>query len=524
MMSQKRKSLLASIEIAKRRALADLYYFDKYVLGYNLMVPHVHKRMCLFAQKDMKRGANEQSTKLMLEPRNTFKSRCVTIGYTLWRLVNNPDLTVLITNGDLGKSKEFLTEIKGHITSNKRFKLLFGELSCENKMGKRWSQDRIDIATRTTWGSTPSVQASSAASAEAGGHFDLIIADDLHNEQNTTTKDQIDKVVDYFKHLGPVLKPGGEEIIIGTRWDYKDVYSYILELKKELGALSNIDVLIEKAVRDDGTYLFPEFLNKAFLARQRAKLLTYLFSCQYQNEPVDKEGALVKKILKYHDTIDGIEADRFFAKCQHFITVDLAFTENKRSDSSVLVCNAVNRANGRRYVRQYDILKTGDPDKIIELLFAYHKKFKPVRIGIEKNNYISWLKKPLEDRMRSVGVFLPIDPPDGIPHYGKDANKAMRLRGIAPAFNYGEWLISDTHTELEDELLKLTFDGARGHDDLLDAMSMLNEICIWGITTPSNKEDNEEAGLRDRIAAANSGWLEYDEGDYDLNEKAWMYA
>jgi hypothetical protein len=523
-MSPTRKSLLAKIEISKRRAMADLYYFDKYVLKYDKMVPHVHKRMCLFTQKEMSRGKNEQSTKLLLEPRNTFKSRCVTIGYTLWRLVNDPNLTVLITNGDLGKSKEFLAEIKGHITSNPRFKLLFGNLSCENKMGKRWSQDRIDIATRTTWGSTPSVQASSSASAEAGGHFDLIIADDLHNEENTTTKDQIEKIVEYFKNLGPVLKPGGEEIIIGTRWDYKDVYGYILDLKKDLGELSNIDMLVEKAIKDDGTYFFPEILNEAFLHRRRKIDGTYKFSCQYQNEPVSKEGALVKKILKYGDSIDGIDSVRFFDKCQHFVTVDLAFTENKRSDSSVLVCNAVNRADGRRYVRQYDILKTGDPDKIIELLFAYNKKFKPVRFGIEKNNYISWLKKPLEDRMRSTGVYLPIDPPDGIPHYGKDANKAMRLRGIAPAFNYGEWWIADTHTELEDELLKLTFDGARGHDDLLDAMSMLNEICMWGVNATGNKFDNEEAGLRDKINAANSGLIEYDENDLDLNGKAWMYA
>jgi hypothetical protein len=126
--------------------------------------------------------------------------------------------------------------------------------------------------------------------------------------------------------------------------------------------------------------------------------------------------------------------------------------------------------------------------------------------------------------MRSAGVFLPIDPPDGIPHYGKDANKAMRLRGIAPAFNYGEWWISDAHTELEDELLKLTFDGARGHDDLLDAMSMLNEICMWGVNETGNKFDNEEAGLASKITAANSGLIEYDEGDFDLNEKSWLYA
>lgn len=751
-MSPKRKALLASIEIAKRRSLSDLYYFDKYVLGYNLMVPHVHKKLCLFTQKEMKRGENEQSTKLILEPRNTFKSRCVTIGYTLWRLARNPNLTVLITNGKLEKSKEFLAEIKGHITSNARFKLLFGEWSCENKPGKRWSADRIDIAVRSTWGSTPSVQASSAESAEAGGHFDLIIADDLHNEENTTTKERIDGVIEYYQHLGPVLKPGAEEIVIGTRWDYKDVYSYILQLQEELGELSNIDVLIERAVREDGTLLFPEFLSKEFLARQRAKLGSYMYNCnpagtpilmsdwgekniedvrvgdevvgwsdtvgpkqprqlckssvvfkgcreadvvriklesgreivctpdhkwfrnltgrgpkaklylpaqvgkplefitrqpkqekdawlagifdgegsscmqtirigqskehnpevceeierrlikhgfefgsnadtywingpiserarflnltrpirssfilrtlwkkhfcsehdkvisiepagktivysmqtstgnyiawgygssncQYINEPVEKENALVKRVDKYGDKIGGKPAVEFFRGCNHFITVDLAYTEDKRSDSTAIICNAVNPSDGKWYIRRYDVLKTGDPDRIIDLLFEYNKAFSPLRYGIEKNNYTSWLKKPLEDRMRKCGVWLPIDPPDGVPHYGPGKNKALRLRSLAPRFNYGETKISSDMAAIEDELLKLTYDGARGHDDLLDALAMQEEIVVWGSQRVSNTGDNEnKEARRTQVDEEYTGIYE------DANDNAWVAA
>lgn len=518
-MSPKRKALLAKIEISKRRALSDLYYFDREVLGYNLMVPHVHKKLCLFTQKPMARGENEQSTKLILEPRNTFKSRCVTIGYTLWRLARDPNLTVLITNGKLEKSKEFLAEIKGHITSNERFKLLFGEWSCENKPGKRWSADRIDIAVRSTWGSTPSVQASSAESAEAGGHFDLIIADDLHNEENTTTKERIDGVIEYYQHLGPVLKPGAEEIVIGTRWDYKDVYSYILQLKEELGELSNIEILIEQAVREDGSLLFPEFLSKEFLARQRAKLGAYMFNCQYINDPVQKENSLVKRVDKYGEKVGNKSILEFFKGCNHFVTVDLAYTEDKRSDSTAIVCNAVNPSDGKWYIRRYDVLKTGDPDRVIDLLFEYNKTFAPVRFGIEKNNYTSWLKKPLEDRMRKSGVWLPIDPPDGVPHYGPGKNKALRLRSLAPRFNYGETKIAHDMTALEDELLKLTYDGARGKDDLLDALAMQEEIVVWGSQRVANTGDN--AAMEARKAQVNEEYA----GIYeDANDNAWVAA
>ena len=85
------------------------------------------------------------------------KSTAVTVGYTLWRLANNPNTTILITNEKLDKSKSFLKEIKAHITTNPRFKLLFGEWSCENKPGKKWSETRIDILPRSVWSSAASV-------------------------------------------------------------------------------------------------------------------------------------------------------------------------------------------------------------------------------------------------------------------------------------------------------------------------------------------------------------------------------
>jgi hypothetical protein len=516
-----RQLYLAHLDKQRALALSNLYYFDKYVLGYDKMVPHVHGKLAEFVMHQSKRGPNEQTTKLILEPRNSFKSVAITVGYSLWRLAIDPNLTIIITNEKLDKAKGFLKEIKAHITTNDKFKVLFGDLSCENIKTKKWSETRIDILTRTKWSSAPTIEISSVESSEAGKHVDLIICDDLHGQGNTATKDQIDKVIEYWKDLGAVLKPGGEMIIIGTRWDYKDLYQKIQDFAKELGELSNITMMIEKAERDDGTLLFPEVLDKAFLTRQRSLLGNYFFSAQYQNNPVEKENALIKKIEKYSDTINGVLTNEFFAHCKHFITADLAFTENKRSDATAILCVAVSDADGRWYVRQYDTLKTGDPNKIIELIFDYNLKFKPVRYGIEKNNYQGWLKIPLEVEMRKRGIFLPIDPSDGIPHYG-DGNagnsKAARLRKIAPRFNYGEIYIHTSMDELEDELMKLTFDGARGHDDLLDALAMMNEIVYWGTMTPACKDDNEEARNNSIIEFA----IEPDE--FDMDSKSWLYA
>ena len=137
-MSPKRKSLVARLTLSKRKAKSSLYYFDKRVLNYDLMVPHAHEKLCTLVQRAFERmraGTTEQTTLLILMPRNSFKSSAITIGFTVWALLHNPNLTVMITNEKLEKSKRFLKEIKAHYTDNDRFKALFGNLSGEKKMG-----------------------------------------------------------------------------------------------------------------------------------------------------------------------------------------------------------------------------------------------------------------------------------------------------------------------------------------------------------------------------------------------------
>jgi len=520
-MSKKRTKLAAEIEIIRRNGLKDLYFFARNVLGYKLMVPHVHRKMCDFIMRDIERGENEQATKILLEPRGSFKSSVGTIAYSLWRLVNNPNHTILITNEKLDKSKGFLKEIKAHITDNETFKFLYGDLSCEKRFGSRWSDARIDINTRTKHGAAPSIEASSVESSETGKHVDEIIADDLVGKSNSGTPEQLHKIDDYVKDLGAVLNPGGCINFIGTRWDYRDCYNTQLEFIKELGEYARADVLVEQAVRESGEYLFPERLSEQFLKSQRAKLGTYFYSCQYMNSPVSREDALIQTISKYGDKIDGIPADEFFKTyCKNFVSGDFAYTENVTSDSTVLLVSSVDQRNGNLYVRYWRKWKTSDPVQVIEELFRIDDEYKPVKYGLEKNNYINWLRHPLERAMRERSNYLNLDPKDGIPHYGPGSNKNARLRNLAPNFNFGNWYIREDMSELEDQLLLLTYDGVKGHDDLLDALVMQDEIVFSGTQDTSNKYDNEELPRED-----DDEWSSYDSvaARPSRSRNDWMY-
>ena len=178
-MTQKRKRLLAKLTLSKRRALADFYYFCKYVLGYDKMVPHVHKEMCAFIANGVLRSRTERMRRLLLEPRGTYKTTVGAICLPLWLLAHNPNTTILITMEEFSKSKKRLKEIEGHITTNEKFKALFGDWNADKKRGYRWSEQRIDVATRTKMGGAPSLEVSSTERSDTGNHFNIVICDDL---------------------------------------------------------------------------------------------------------------------------------------------------------------------------------------------------------------------------------------------------------------------------------------------------------------------------------------------------------
>lgn len=59
---------------------------------------------------------------LLLMPRGTFKSSVVTIGLTLQKILNDPDVRILIDSETFAKAKAFLAEIKGHLEGTEAFR------------------------------------------------------------------------------------------------------------------------------------------------------------------------------------------------------------------------------------------------------------------------------------------------------------------------------------------------------------------------------------------------------------------
>src|SRR5262245_51981105 len=76
----------------KKRALMSLHFFDRHILGYKDMTDEngFHGELCkLVAQKRNRKV-------LVLEPRGSLKSSCITVGYPLRAMVKHPNIRILI--------------------------------------------------------------------------------------------------------------------------------------------------------------------------------------------------------------------------------------------------------------------------------------------------------------------------------------------------------------------------------------------------------------------------------------------
>src|SRR5262249_1327980 len=148
---------------------------------------------------------------------------------------------------------------------NPTFKELFGELSLN---AERWAEDAITINSRTKALKEPSINTAGVDASKAGGHYDLIIADDLINEKTAETPGGFAKVRRHIRTLIPILNPDGCQLYTFTRWAFNDVYGKMIE-DDEKRDIKQYRKLIRGAWLPDGKLYAPTILPQSTLDKLR---------------------------------------------------------------------------------------------------------------------------------------------------------------------------------------------------------------------------------------------------------------
>jgi hypothetical protein len=456
----------------KERALDDFYFFCRNVLGHQDLST-MHEELTSFVTRRTKRGKFFRKS-LILEPRDTFKTSVVTIGLPLWLATRDPNIRVLIDSEEYTKSKTFLRELKDHIVHNDTYRRLFGKLDAK-KYTDLWQEAHFNVSTRTRRGKEPTFSASGIDVTKVGFHYDVIICDDLVSEKNITTPEQMEKTIRHFKLLFSLFDKGSPYrmmVVIGTRWHFADLYGYIMEKDQER----------VRSGHKREWRLFPERLDERFLDNMKLVQGSYIFSCQYLNDPAGAEDAAFKKewIEWYTELPKGVPLT-------FGIVCDPSVGQTRDSDYSSVISVAIDSLNnwyvlsvmrGRWNPTEIVSQISNARRRVIRKYKDDYPAVRNVRVAMEVVAFQKVLKFYAKDLMRRKELerFRIIELKTDT-----RVSKSMRIRGLVPWFEnrkiffrgVSENRCTEGMARLVKELIQFPVGST---DDCLDALGYMPQI------------------------------------------------
>jgi len=339
--------------------------------------------------------------------RGAGKSTMATVTQCIFQLILNRDRRILLASKTQGNAIGFLKEIKGHFETNERLKEIFG-----NFVGSaQWSDDAIEVTGRTKPAKEPSINTVGVGGAVASKHYDIIIADDLVDEENSRTKHQRDKMTDwYYKVLLPTLNPPNADDqfigclwVIGTRYHYEDQYGRLVKQQPDgTGGEMATTTLIIPILRDDGKPEWPERFPDSVIATYKAGGIIR-FNSQYMCNCDAMQG----QIFQYDDCqvlTPEQEAAVDWESLRVYHGVDLAIKQDEEADMFAQVVigfgpDPSGAKGGPDHMFIIDFqeehLRFAEQTKAI---IKKRKQCKPIRTGVEANAYQEAQIQALEDK------------------------------------------------------------------------------------------------------------------------------
>lgn len=467
----------------------DFAHFCRHTLGYAKMLPD-HERLCQWMQ------ANQGTPKLILMPRGSFKSSLATIGYALWKLLNNPNLKILIYSDTTEKAERFLLSIKNHILGlegQSGFRYLTHQQTWEvNPQEKTWNQSAIVISARTQGHFVPSIDVAGIETSKAGMHYDLIIFDDIVTDRNITTIDQMDKVDNCYRDALSLLMPGGELVMLGTRWHFGELYGRILAKDAAHWQVWQRDA--EVSPRGEPFPYAAIGLTQDFLMRQKAAQGTKKYSCLYRMSPQDDETATFKhEHFRFYQPAHNEYFDRWLATL--YITGVLDAIPPPTSDHGDDAAITVVGTDAAHTMFLLDaVAQRMSPEQQIDWALALHAKWRFRKFGLETNAFQKMLKSTLELKLRELRSKPQYHPFEIVEFNGvTQGNKERRIEGLQPWHEQGLIRFPGTSVEtLTGVWSKLAYQMIEfphsQHDDALDSLAYHLNLKQAGYERPQEVE------------------------------------
>lgn len=359
-----------SREDAKRFYMAEHIKGDfaalVYILGYRDLGEFHHKEIEALGR--IRYVTDESYRKLWLWSRGFFKTSIITISHSIYLILNNPDIRILLDSYTISIAEDILRSIKNQFIGNEYFRKFFPEFCPEpNSVGKIefGTSQEFTVPCRTNLtNKEPTMMCAGIGTNLAGLHFDWHKHDDLVTKFSVTNDTQIQESKDHYYSLRSLFDNPGcpREDITGTIYHFNDLYCDFRKSGQFRESFNPVDF--------DGEPVFPERLNQIQMDELLLAVGPYEYQTQYKLNPVNPKDAKFKVewLKEYEELPLGLA---------EYICVDPASTMKKRSDYTVIERWGVSH-DGKNYLIE------GVRDKMtafqrIDALFAMVKKSKKLK-------------------------------------------------------------------------------------------------------------------------------------------------
>ena len=468
------------------------------VPGYKDLYYPTHKALCNFIEKN----AREGQKCLILLPRGWIKSYIFTVAWSIQRMLRNMQAGIrehtIISNATIGNAKEFLEKIKYNLKYNELLYGLFSEFLYKDpdNDAERWTQDEIQLHGNR-------IETGSVEGNLVSRHYKIMINDDLVNRDNSLTADQINKVIDWWKLAQSLLLPTGIEVMIGTRWQFDDLYGHMIDnfikVPKEIRERAKSENLVEwdcgryhlfqmscwedPIARTGSTFptMFPEERLKEIEAEQSDR-----FGGQYLNDPLAMTRNPFKPSWFNRRWIEG----EIPPVVNTIMLIDPSGVAKDTSDWSGAVVIDIG-SDKKGYVK-FANRKLVTDLKLCEWIIDLAIQYEPGMICIEETKY-NVIREQMElyipkmilegkvqqeyiDFVRMIPYLL-----HELRHRGRP--KEVRIRNLTGWFESRRFLLPvDGVDNFLEELLR--FPGSR-RDDIVDAMGYVLDVMTFpSLTDP----------------------------------------
>jgi predicted phage terminase large subunit-like protein len=295
--------------------------------------------------------------------------------------------------------------------------------------------------------------------AMTGRGADLLIIDDPHSEQDAMSELAMENAWDWYTS-GPRqrLQPGGSIVIVMTRWNTKDLTARLVKAQSSHKA-DRWEIIEFPAVLPSGNPLWPSFWKLEELLAVKASLSPQKWQAQWQQQPTNDEGAILKR--DWWRVWPSDEAPPVEYIIQSY---DTAYSKKETADYSVITTWGVFYPNA------------DDGPNIILLDVTRGRWDFPELKRIAKDNYDQWQPDnvlieakatgiTLQQELRRMGIPVTMYSPGGR-RSGQD--KVSRAHSVAPILESG--MVWAPDTEWAEELVEECAAFPNGdNDDMVDS-------------------------------------------------------